>query len=220
MGLGQTDAAEPVPHGYERGTGNRIKENIHAPHEVQGVVEFRDGVGSGDTVDQVKRSERGFQRRRRPDRLQCLLQYLWTNIVNFTHACIAPVILNPLVSGAEFNRSGRNRQTNDCDSGTRPQSPPGGAPDRRSGILREVVQLRHPGRVDVTDARRGLSEAAVLWSIEEIAPADVIRLACDALVAGLDSQGLRELAGLPFGATYFGTEDLLVVALEELEIPF
>jgi hypothetical protein len=74
--------------------------------------------------------------------------------------------------------------------------------------------------VEVTEARCGLTEAAVLWSIEEIAPADVIRLACDALVAGLDTQALRERAGLSFSATLFEVEDLLVVALEELGIPF
>jgi len=41
-----------------------------------------------------------------------------------------------------------------------------------------------------------LAEDVALWSVGEIMTADIVEHACDALVGGLDSQALRELAGV------------------------
>ncbi|WP_420117486.1 hypothetical protein [Micromonospora sp.] len=46
------------------------------------------------------------------------------------------------------------------------------------------------------DALTRLQEAAVLWSVGEATPADVIEAACDCLVADVDSPSLRILAGV------------------------
>jgi hypothetical protein len=56
-----------------------------------------------------------------------------------------------------------------------------------------------PDSTDVEDyPERRLAEAVGRWDASRDAgPSAVIRAACDALVAGLDSSALRELAGLP-----------------------
>lgn len=43
-------------------------------------------------------------------------------------------------------------------------------------------------------AASNLQDHAALWSMGEIRASDVVSAACDALVAGLDSPGLRVLA--------------------------
>ncbi|MFC4148012.1 hypothetical protein ACFO0M_17290 [Micromonospora mangrovi] len=46
------------------------------------------------------------------------------------------------------------------------------------------------------DALSRLQDAAVLWSVGEATPADVVKAACDCLVAGVDGPSLRILAGI------------------------
>jgi hypothetical protein len=65
-----------------------------------------------------------------------------------------------------------------------------------------------------------LAEDATLWSVGEVSSADVVRVACDALVDGLDSQALRELAGASGSASDYEIEDLLQRAAAEIGFPF
>jgi hypothetical protein len=53
-----------------------------------------------------------------------------------------------------------------------------------------------------------LAEDATLWSVDDLTTAELVRSACGALVDGLDSQALRELAGAGV-ASDFEIEDLL-----------
>jgi hypothetical protein len=77
----------------------------------------------------------------------------------------------------------------------------------------------HDRIVTLDEVRRALSDAGALMSVEDMDPAEVIKVACDALVAGLDSQALRELAGLAYDSSEFGVLDLLEQTLEELNLP-
>ena len=54
-----------------------------------------------------------------------------------------------------------------------------------------------------------LADDATLWSVGEVTTAEVVSSACDALVAGLDSQALRELAGASANDSQYDIEDLL-----------
>lgn len=72
----------------------------------------------------------------------------------------------------------------------------------------------------VDEDERGveLIEAIGLWRVApELGTAPLIRIACDALVAGLDTPGLRELAGEPYHAS--GLADLVEQTLAELGLP-
>jgi hypothetical protein len=78
---------------------------------------------------------------------------------------------------------------------------------------------RHDRVVTLDEVRRALSDASALMSVQDVDPAEVIRVACDALVAGLDSQALRELAGLAYDSSEYAVLDLLEQTLEELSLP-
>ncbi|WP_433572793.1 hypothetical protein [Streptomyces sp. CA-251247] len=72
-----------------------------------------------------------------------------------------------------------------------------------------------------TEAALGeLQDRATLWSVGEIPAGDVIDAACDALVAGLDSPGLRVLAACTRAEAGYAVHDLLPTALDELAVVF
>ncbi|MGI5390828.1 hypothetical protein [Streptomyces sp. CA-251251] len=61
-----------------------------------------------------------------------------------------------------------------------------------------------------------LQDRATLWSVGEISASDVVNAACDALVAGLDTPGLRILAACTRAEADHDVHDLLPPALDEL----
>ncbi|MFF3973805.1 hypothetical protein ACFYZ6_28680 [Streptomyces rubiginosohelvolus] len=65
-----------------------------------------------------------------------------------------------------------------------------------------------------------LQDHAALWSAGEISASDVVDAACDALVAGLDTPGLRILAARTRAEADYDVYDLLPPALEELGLTF
>jgi hypothetical protein len=65
-------------------------------------------------------------------------------------------------------------------------------------------------------AARTLQHLAARWSQHEARAAEVVRGACEALVAGLDGEGLRELAALSRAEADYGVPELLPRALGEL----
>jgi hypothetical protein len=54
-----------------------------------------------------------------------------------------------------------------------------------------------------------LQDTAALWSIDTVSPQAVVRCACDALIAGLDSPSLRILAGLTRAEADYHMPDIL-----------
>lgn len=61
-----------------------------------------------------------------------------------------------------------------------------------------------------------LQDHAALWRMGEIRASDVVDAACDALVAGLDTPGLRMLAACTRAEADYDVHDLLPAALDEL----
>ncbi|MFJ8085320.1 hypothetical protein ACIQ6Y_32540 [Streptomyces sp. NPDC096205] len=77
------------------------------------------------------------------------------------------------------------------------------------------------GRVTSTEAAAiVLQDHAALWSVGEISASDVVNAACDALVAGLDTPGLRILAACTRAEADYDVHDLLPPALDELGLTF
>ncbi|MFI5760402.1 hypothetical protein ACIA8F_05600 [Streptomyces sp. NPDC051563] len=71
-----------------------------------------------------------------------------------------------------------------------------------------------------TEAADALQDHAVLWSVGEVTGGDVVDVACDALVAGLDTPGLRILAACTYAEASYDVHDLLPAALHELGLVF
>ncbi|MDH2387275.1 hypothetical protein QCN29_00430 [Streptomyces sp. HNM0663] len=65
-----------------------------------------------------------------------------------------------------------------------------------------------------------LQDHAALWSVGEIRASDVVNAACDALVAGLDTPGLRVLAACTRAEADYDIHELLPEALNELGLTF
>ncbi|MFC7266270.1 hypothetical protein [Streptomyces lutosisoli] len=65
-----------------------------------------------------------------------------------------------------------------------------------------------------------LQDHAALWSMGEIRASDVVNAACDALVAGLDTPGLRVLAACTRAEADYDVHELLPEALNELGLTF
>ncbi|MCX5008455.1 hypothetical protein OHB05_38460 [Streptomyces sp. NBC_00638] len=65
-----------------------------------------------------------------------------------------------------------------------------------------------------------LQDHAALWSVGEIRAVAVVGAACDALVAGLDSPGLRALAACTRTEADYDVHELLPQALDELGLVF
>ncbi|MEV0492262.1 hypothetical protein [Streptomyces atratus] len=65
-----------------------------------------------------------------------------------------------------------------------------------------------------------LQDHAVLWSMGEIRASDIVNAACDALVAGLDTPGLRVLAACTRAEADYDVHELLPEALNELGLTF
>ncbi|MGQ4379940.1 hypothetical protein ACN6K9_003162 [Streptomyces sp. SAS_267] len=85
---------------------------------------------------------------------------------------------------------------------------------------REHSEGNH-GRVTSTEAAAiALQDHAVLWSVGEIRASEVVDAACDALVAGLDTAGLRILAACTRAEADYDVHDLLPTALAELGLTF
>ena len=76
------------------------------------------------------------------------------------------------------------------------------------------------GQMTAAEARDAFADAVALWAGGIQPPLAVVRAACDALVAGLDSPGLRTVAALPGTATDVEVKDVIRPALEEFGIPF
>ncbi|MFD0412313.1 hypothetical protein [Streptomyces sp. NPDC127108] len=69
-------------------------------------------------------------------------------------------------------------------------------------------------------AARDLQDVAALWSAGETRAHAVVRAACEALVAGLDSPALRFLAACTRGEAEYDVPGLLPAALDELGLTF
>jgi hypothetical protein len=69
-------------------------------------------------------------------------------------------------------------------------------------------------------ATRTLPDTAALWSIDAVSPQAVVRCACNALIAGLDSPSLRILAGLTRTEAGYQARAILPAALAELGLDF
>ncbi|MEV6791656.1 hypothetical protein AB0M87_06590 [Streptomyces sp. NPDC051320] len=69
-------------------------------------------------------------------------------------------------------------------------------------------------------AANALQDHAALWSMGEVPARDVVSAACDALVAGLDSPGLRILAACTRAEADYDVHYLLPPALDELGLTF
>ncbi|MCX5613548.1 hypothetical protein OHB39_39610 [Streptomyces sp. NBC_00047] len=69
-------------------------------------------------------------------------------------------------------------------------------------------------------AASALQDHATLWSVGEARASDVVDAACDALVAGLDTPGLRILAACTRAEADYDVHDLLPAALDELGLTF
>ncbi|WP_318197728.1 hypothetical protein [Streptomyces sp. MCL20-2] len=65
-----------------------------------------------------------------------------------------------------------------------------------------------------------LQDNAALWSAGEISASEIVDAACDALVAGLDTPGLRILAARTRAEADYDVHDLLPPALDELGLTF
>ncbi|MGA5819686.1 hypothetical protein ACPC54_17730 [Kitasatospora sp. NPDC094028] len=69
-------------------------------------------------------------------------------------------------------------------------------------------------------AARELRDRAALWSIGEVRAYEVVRAACDALVAGLDGPALVTLAACTWGEADRDVPELLPAAFDELGLAF
>ncbi|QIP87558.1 hypothetical protein GLX30_30025 [Streptomyces sp. Tu 2975] len=69
-------------------------------------------------------------------------------------------------------------------------------------------------------AATALQDHAALWSLGEVRASDVVDAACDALVAGLDTPGLRVLAACTRAEADHDIHALLPEALDELGLTF
>lgn len=69
-------------------------------------------------------------------------------------------------------------------------------------------------------AASALQDHATLWSVGEVRASDVVKAACDALVAGLDTPSLRILAACTRAEADYDVHDLLPAALDELGLTF
>ncbi|MFF3771947.1 hypothetical protein [Streptomyces sp. NPDC002232] len=69
-------------------------------------------------------------------------------------------------------------------------------------------------------AEIALQDHAALWSTGDVPASDVVDAACDALVAGVDSPGLRMLAACTRAEADYDVHDLLPAALDELGLVF
>jgi hypothetical protein len=68
-------------------------------------------------------------------------------------------------------------------------------------------------------AGRALTEAVGLWLVSPTLGTELlVRASCDALVAGLDTPTLRELAGEPLDASSFELQELVDRTFSELDI--
>ncbi|MFB6516954.1 hypothetical protein [Streptomyces sp. NPDC056401] len=65
-----------------------------------------------------------------------------------------------------------------------------------------------------------LQDHVALWSVGEVSAIGVVGVACDALVAGLDTPGLRVLAACTRAEADYDVHDLLPAALHELGLTF
>ncbi|MGW5401314.1 hypothetical protein [Streptomyces sp. NPDC003952] len=69
-------------------------------------------------------------------------------------------------------------------------------------------------------AALALQDHVALWSVGEVSGSVVVSAACDALVAGLDTPGLRVLAACTRAEADYDVHDLLPAALHELGLTF
>jgi hypothetical protein len=78
---------------------------------------------------------------------------------------------------------------------------------------------QHDG-VDGNEALATMRDAAALWSVGYIIAAEVVRIACDLLVAGQDGPALRMLAAVPFRHADDEVPDVLEAALTDLGLTY
>ncbi|MGW4048517.1 hypothetical protein [Streptomyces sp. NPDC004721] len=87
-------------------------------------------------------------------------------------------------------------------------------------LEQHVLSPDHEQMTPAESAASILQDNAALWSMGEIRASDVVSVACDALVAGLDSPALRILAACTRAEADNGLPDLLPPALDELGLAF
>jgi len=74
--------------------------------------------------------------------------------------------------------------------------------------------------VNREDAATELGNAAAMWSVGYLSAADVVRAACDGLVAGLDGSALRMLAAVPYRNADDEVPEVLEAAVDELGLAY
>ena len=74
--------------------------------------------------------------------------------------------------------------------------------------------------MDAAAARQGLIDAAAWYSLSGDSPAQLTSAAAHALVAGLDTPALRELAGLSAASSWSDVQSVAVAAFRELRLRF
>jgi hypothetical protein len=72
----------------------------------------------------------------------------------------------------------------------------------------------------IETAADDLQDAAVLWSIGDVRATEVVQVACEALVSGLDSPELRMPAACTRAEAEYDVPELLPLALDELDLTF
>lgn len=70
------------------------------------------------------------------------------------------------------------------------------------------------------EASAELANTAALWSVGYLRAADVVRAACDALVAGMDGDALRMLAAVPYRNADEEVPEFLEARLHELALDY
>lgn len=74
--------------------------------------------------------------------------------------------------------------------------------------------------MDAAAARQGLIDAAAWYSLSGESPAQLTSTAAHALMAGLDSPALRELAGLPAASSWGDVQSVAAAAFSDLGLRF
>ena len=96
-------------------------------------------------------------------------------------------------------------------------------PERRRpfGVGCDAVPCAQVHPVSVADNwSKDVATEMALWSVGESTTAKLVLVACDALVGGLDSQPLRELAGASGTSSNYDIEDILERLAHEHDVPF
>ncbi|GAB3864247.1 hypothetical protein GCM10029963_74350 [Micromonospora andamanensis] len=83
-----------------------------------------------------------------------------------------------------------------------------------------MQNVSHYDDVNPNEALLAMGDAVALWSVGDVTAAEVVRHACDLLVAGYDGPALRMLAAVSLRHADDEMPDVLEAALAELSLPY